>query len=166
MNGIFHSRPESRSAGHSGKGTVNTLRFGVMKKPVVGDHVRQHVECAFGQNRMMLPEGTVNLIDKIGQGLGMIRTPVPGQEMIVKDIHNDTRVMVVLRPEALLALGNNGMVVGKLIDRPVQFNSLAYRRAVLFQRHAALHEITDKIPDHHFRFFAGQENMRQKIHYL
>ena len=81
--------------------------------------------------------------------------PVPGQEVIVIYIHDDSRKDAIFCAEPGLAPAENRMVVGVMVNFPVQEYALCDAIRVVFEM-TAFHSIGDEIAEHYIFVFSGE----------
>src|SRR5678815_1685621 len=85
--------------------------------------------------------------------------------MIVINVDDHTGILSIFGTEPSLADVSQGVMVGKIIDAAMQFNTLPdpLRVPVLF---IALNIVGNEITDHNLFIITGQINMCKKIHFI
>ena len=89
------------------------------------------------------------MLRKISQRNGAVVLEIFGQKMVVKNIYNYTRIMVVVGVQAFGAGSKNGMRIGKGINGAVQQNAfLNFDRIlqIVFAPYRIGHEIAGLYP--------------------
>lgn len=144
--GELHFRVVSRALVHLVQDARDTVDELVIPKPIVFDHIRHHAFGFVGEQIVIRFERAIELVDEILKFLIGIPAPVFGQKMIVHDIYDHARIMVVFLVKPFGALPENRMGIGIRIDEPVQhhaFLDVGVHGFVFFSTNAVGHEITD-----------------------
>lgn len=148
---------------HSPESRIDSRRFPVGKKPVPGKHPGQYFKKARRQMGLVAKQRPVRVVYERLKRNGRIGIPVPGQEMIVEQVHHDRPEMAVNRVDSPLAPQEAIVPRGKGIDLPVDFDTTpdAWRETVV---EPSLDEIPHEIADQDLRIGSGKVKVHQVIH--
>src|SRR5688572_3133408 len=102
---------------------MNTIDLAVIDQPVSAYHLGEHPFKRKGEGGRKPVNWLIRIARKIFQRLLMVQRPMWCQEVIIKDIDYNRRIMAIDRSQPVFAFVNNGMIIGVIIDGPMEFYS-------------------------------------------
>lgn len=166
---ILHGIPDRAEAmvpqGDPVKHAIETLVGAVVAEPVILDPGLKGSTEFRRQDSVMLPQGTIALIDEGPEGQGTELRPAPGQEVIMDDITDHPGKAPPRRSDRRPQPGGDPVGIGEAIDRPVADDSVEnrLRKPAMQGFRPAGHEVAEKAAHAGAGIVFGEEEVGQVV---